>query len=111
MAEYEIDDVQDCARCGGEHEGLQYKLYNPPVPPVHPLDRLTLTHWAIGPTTNAPILRWRTALADEEYEGFWARLWRAAYEIVYIIPPTSLATRLATLSAVVAEAEEGDDDK
>lgn len=104
---YIIDDVENCARCGGDHEGLKYNLFDPPVKPVHPLDRTTWTHWAMCPVTDEPIIRWRLAFPEEEDDGFWGRLWRAALELSYPALPDALRdVRLDALADVVAEAEE-----
>jgi hypothetical protein len=41
-------DVKNCARCGGAHNALEFApLSNPPD---------DITHWALCPTTQEPIL-------------------------------------------------------
>lgn len=44
--------VTNCARCGGDHAGLEFKpFHRPPELPGDPV-----THWAVCPTVQSPIL-------------------------------------------------------
>lgn len=41
-------DVNRCARCGQDHEGLEFRLFDRPCG--------EWTHWAMCPVTQEPIL-------------------------------------------------------
>ena len=45
--------VQNCSRCGGNHESVEFKEFTKPV--VF-LNGPTETHWAMCPTLQEPIL-------------------------------------------------------
>lgn len=55
--------IEDCARCGGTHDGVEFQALGRPIEvgatptlvrAVNPIP--TLTHWAPCPTTGEPIL-------------------------------------------------------
>lgn len=46
-------DIQRCARCGGDHDGLIFlKLLRPAVID----DTLVATHWSLCPSNGQPIM-------------------------------------------------------
>lgn len=51
-----VMDLNGCARCGGGseggHKGLVFQEFDEPVE----IEHTTLTHWAMCPTLNEPIL-------------------------------------------------------
>lgn len=53
-------DLENCARCGGDHEGLEPEELERPVSPTG--TPLVFTHWCPCPANGQPIL-W--AVADQ----------------------------------------------
>lgn len=47
-----ISAFENCNRCGGEHEDLNFQRMEPPLD----ISGIMFTHWAICPTNNTPIL-------------------------------------------------------
>jgi hypothetical protein len=47
-------DLEGCARCGGNHAGLEFKAFKKPMDP--PEVFFTWEHWAMCPTTGEPVL-------------------------------------------------------
>ena len=45
-------DVRSCARCGQDHEKLEFKLLTNPIPDGD----FYWTHWASCPTNGEPVL-------------------------------------------------------
>lgn len=48
--------VVGCARCGGDHDGLAFKLFTRPFAPPE-AGGIAWTHWAPCPTTGDPIMQ------------------------------------------------------
>jgi hypothetical protein len=49
-----IRRIVDCARCGGEHEGIKAEILSRPITP--PGTEQIWTHWAPCPANGQPIL-------------------------------------------------------
>lgn len=49
----EVLDLSSCARCGKRHEGLIFRRFRNPI---YASAFETLTHWAMCPTLDQPIL-------------------------------------------------------
>jgi hypothetical protein len=58
-------NVGFCARCGEDHEGLEFKLF------THVVDDMDgpWTHWALCPTNGEPILMKIVSTMDGLVEG------------------------------------------
>lgn len=56
-----VTSCKNCARCGGEHEGLQFKAFEQPFQPKEAVDRygkqIVWSAWATCPVTGDPILQ------------------------------------------------------
>lgn len=49
-----VKRLTGCARCGGEHENIEFKPLTMPCEPDQ--DGTQITHWAPCPTNGEPIL-------------------------------------------------------
>jgi hypothetical protein len=58
-------DLTGCARCGGEHDAVEYRPFERPVPDPEG----DFTHWAPCPTNGDPILMRIVEVPDENVEA------------------------------------------
>ena len=65
----ELQTFDGCARCGGRHEGLEFKALGRPMAPSYVSD-MQWTHWALCPVTGEPIMS-GTQHPKESHEGVW----------------------------------------
>lgn len=60
-----VDDLKSCARCGGNHDSLEFKEFKIPIKDS---DKETWTHWATCPSTGDPVLMKIPKSEDEHSE-------------------------------------------
>jgi len=63
--DYITTHLLNCARCGGEHPIITFKLMAIPITEMD--SQFTWTHWALCPNSCDPIL-FRNLLQDETHE-------------------------------------------
>lgn len=49
-------NVGNCARCGGDHDGLEFTPFARPVVLAQSAGIAAVTHWALCPVTGEPIM-------------------------------------------------------